>query len=464
MANKLILVPEQLYRGLTSNSPADLNLDFARRNLEKIKHSRKNLSAKNANYNQELRRYLNLRNEHENKPVKVEVVNGSKLLINKKTRQGIRAPSPVVDPFDDNSGTFNLPSNNTSRRSYSINGIDEESYIPIDVDEALGAPLPPSRLPGRTIQKRKYFGHNEDVRDGKRQRYQEARPGPRANQLRANQFRRRQAAQIADRLRRENQPDINREVGDALDAPLPAPSRITSRELQKRRVDGQASGNSEKKIKIEEITQTLTAKQRRIDQNKRRQAAQVAERIRRENQPDIPREIGDALEAPLPASVPSTSRQAQKRNVSSEDGVDSEDKKRKLEVKPQQQSRLDSEDVRVDRLYRMLNADQNKYRVRDDIILTRRGLPVSGSDLKETLKFMVRYDKGTSKRSQKGNVKPPPGTSYIRKYFEKEPELRSYLSSSPRLKFSNRERGEQRRAEQQLQRGTKKARFIPNLW
>jgi hypothetical protein len=112
----------------------------------------------------------------------------------------------------------------------------------------------------------------------------------------------------------------------------------------------------------------------------------------------------------------------------------------------------------------MLNADQNKYRVRDDIILTRRGLPVNGSDLKETLKFMVRYDKGTSKRSQKGNVKPPPGTSYIRKYFEKEPELRSYLSSSPRLKFSNRERGEQRRAEQQLQRGTKKARFIPNLW
>jgi hypothetical protein len=92
MANKLILVPEQLYRGLTSNSPADLNLDFARQNLEKIKHSRKNLSTKNANYNQELRRYLHLRNEHENKPVKVEVVNGSKLLINRKTRQGIRAP------------------------------------------------------------------------------------------------------------------------------------------------------------------------------------------------------------------------------------------------------------------------------------------------------------------------------------------------------------------------------------
>jgi hypothetical protein len=133
------------------------------------------------------------------------------------------------------------------------------------------------------------------------------------------------------------------------------------------------------------------------------------------------------------------------------------------EIPHQQQPRLDSEDVRVDRLYRMLNADQNRYKVRDNIILTRRGLPVSGSDLKETLKFMVRYDKGTSKRSQKGNVKPPPGTSYIRKYFEKEPEVRSYLSPKLRLKFFKSRERRTETCRTTVTTGNKKGKIYPQF-
>lgn len=81
MANKFILVPQDIYRGLTSADTGDINLDFSRRMLEQAKRQRANASTKNNNTRQELRRFLNLRNQHENKPTKVEVVNGAKILV-----------------------------------------------------------------------------------------------------------------------------------------------------------------------------------------------------------------------------------------------------------------------------------------------------------------------------------------------------------------------------------------------
>ncbi|CAK5074207.1 unnamed protein product [Meloidogyne enterolobii] len=75
MANKFILVPEDIYRGLTTSDVGEPNLDFTRRALERSKRRKESESFKNVHYNQELRRYLQLRNERENRPVKVELVN-----------------------------------------------------------------------------------------------------------------------------------------------------------------------------------------------------------------------------------------------------------------------------------------------------------------------------------------------------------------------------------------------------
>lgn len=72
-ANKFILLPEDIYKGLTSTDTGNTNLDFTRRQLERVKTQRTDPTTKNARYNQELRRYLHLKKETEEKPVKVEM-------------------------------------------------------------------------------------------------------------------------------------------------------------------------------------------------------------------------------------------------------------------------------------------------------------------------------------------------------------------------------------------------------
>ena len=74
MANKLVLVPEAIYRGLTTTDVGEPNLDFTRHQLDKIRRSRTKPPIKNIRLNQELRRYLTLRNERENRPIKVQMI------------------------------------------------------------------------------------------------------------------------------------------------------------------------------------------------------------------------------------------------------------------------------------------------------------------------------------------------------------------------------------------------------
>ena len=93
MANKLLLVPEAMYHGLTASAAPgsttttsskidnadddNMNLDFVRKNLERTKKRRiRNLSKKNVEYNQELRRFLKLRKEQKDKPIRVKLDNG----------------------------------------------------------------------------------------------------------------------------------------------------------------------------------------------------------------------------------------------------------------------------------------------------------------------------------------------------------------------------------------------------
>ena len=122
MANKLILVPEPIYRGLTTSSTGknDLNLDFAQQTLEGAKRKKQNISAKNINYNQALRRYLHLRNERENKPLKVELADGPRLLA-RRQRPGA-VPNIFFDEDEDLDFEVNVPDDR--RRYYNIAGVE----------------------------------------------------------------------------------------------------------------------------------------------------------------------------------------------------------------------------------------------------------------------------------------------------------------------------------------------------
>jgi hypothetical protein len=81
MANKYLLIPEELYRGLTEATPESINLEHERKVLEKSKKlPKKDRTARNVNYQQELNRYLKIKREQINKPVKVEVTNGAKFI------------------------------------------------------------------------------------------------------------------------------------------------------------------------------------------------------------------------------------------------------------------------------------------------------------------------------------------------------------------------------------------------
>nr|CAD2202668.1 unnamed protein product [Meloidogyne enterolobii] len=99
MANKFILVPEEIYKGLTTFDTGEPNLDLIRNDLEKIKRKKDNPSAKNVKYNQELRRYLQMRNEQQNKPVKVEMVATPKGAI--MSTNSTRPSSNIVEDDDE---------------------------------------------------------------------------------------------------------------------------------------------------------------------------------------------------------------------------------------------------------------------------------------------------------------------------------------------------------------------------
>lgn len=72
MATKFLLIPEDIFRGLTTSSDTgNINLDFTKKEMENVRRKKDNPTAKNINYNQELRRYLHLRKEEEDKPVNV---------------------------------------------------------------------------------------------------------------------------------------------------------------------------------------------------------------------------------------------------------------------------------------------------------------------------------------------------------------------------------------------------------
>ena len=73
MANKFVLIPDDIWRGLMGTDTGNPTLDFSRRALDNVQNERADPITKNIHYNQELRRYLHFRKEHEEKPVPVKL-------------------------------------------------------------------------------------------------------------------------------------------------------------------------------------------------------------------------------------------------------------------------------------------------------------------------------------------------------------------------------------------------------
>jgi hypothetical protein len=134
MANKFVLVPDDIYRGLTtSSSSGNINLDFARRRLDELKRARLTPTAKNLLYNQELRRYLHLRSQQENKPIKVEMVatpSGAIITNNPAPPASLIAGDEGEDQDDDLFSYHSLPQYIPPFNAHSVPTISPSISVP----------------------------------------------------------------------------------------------------------------------------------------------------------------------------------------------------------------------------------------------------------------------------------------------------------------------------------------------
>ncbi|HEX4852020.1 MAG TPA: hypothetical protein VFV08_14495 [Puia sp.] len=145
MAKKLILVNEDMYKTMLNkqkqqsditkedlNDEDAINLNFIRRIMKKAKEKRgRNMGAKNIAYNQELRRYLKLRKEVKDKPLKVELSNLAKLIM-KKPEASPKIPKKFRK--------WSVNSNNESIKS-AIYDEDDEEFEPFDLGMKKGSSI-----------------------------------------------------------------------------------------------------------------------------------------------------------------------------------------------------------------------------------------------------------------------------------------------------------------------------------
>jgi hypothetical protein len=107
MATKYLLIPEQLYKGLLQDEPENINLDHEKKLVEKIKKIPKNLlSTKNTLYNQEIKRLIKFNKEIKEKPIKVQLTDGSHIItknpsISSQTNKKTKNASTQSSVFDE---------------------------------------------------------------------------------------------------------------------------------------------------------------------------------------------------------------------------------------------------------------------------------------------------------------------------------------------------------------------------
>jgi hypothetical protein len=126
----------------------ELSLENSKQILKNVmKKSKLDESTKNLLYNQQLKRFLKMRNEIANKPIKVELTNGDKILINpgeiinqmqnmlkkKRGRERLRFNAQMYDTDEDNETegtvTFSAPeTEQTKREEYFAKEGSEEDF------------------------------------------------------------------------------------------------------------------------------------------------------------------------------------------------------------------------------------------------------------------------------------------------------------------------------------------------
>lgn len=253
MANKLVLVPQDIWHGMVSTDTGEPNIDFARHELEKVKKERANASAKNLHYNQQLRRYLNLRNEREKRPTRVELANGLRMIM--KTGNGDGSDDEIMMETEprrmpptsrqgrrnENLGTRRR---NTRRRlndpnteGNSNNQMDQEDEVFEDArslpppSEATSAPVPTPFIQSvQTIEQQQQTSRGKKRKGSERQfapqkwRLVEANNEPNKNLLKARfvRNRRRGHLQLHPRSNSNNALAIENEE---LDPNVPSTSR-----------------------------------------------------------------------------------------------------------------------------------------------------------------------------------------------------------------------------------------------
>jgi hypothetical protein len=131
MANKYYLIPKDLYDDLNKTEPENLNIDFERKEVEKSKNIRKK-DVKNLLYNQELKRYIKLKKEQDNKPIRVELTNGAKLLTKKQPILRFSNQSYLLNNNDNADSDDNETLINTSAEYQSaVDETPKSSHTPI---------------------------------------------------------------------------------------------------------------------------------------------------------------------------------------------------------------------------------------------------------------------------------------------------------------------------------------------
>ncbi|KAL3118243.1 hypothetical protein niasHT_003722 [Heterodera trifolii] len=220
MASKFILVPDEIYHGLTNNDSENINLGFAQRTLERTKRRRENVTAKNVHYNQELARYLHLRDEQQNRPTKVEITKGLKALI----KRGDESDEEQV--FDLGADGAQPPASQSRRRHRRPRHYNDDEEMPL-------IPLSPPPQAENRGQKRKANEFYSSWEEGaKRQLRHEDEPVPSSTKI-VNRQRRRKLPPVSWRREEQQIPaDIQQEEPFQ---PAPQPSIPIHPQLNRKR-------------------------------------------------------------------------------------------------------------------------------------------------------------------------------------------------------------------------------------
>ena len=145
MANKFLLIPADLYKGLLEDPNADMNLNFEKGEVQKMKNKpKKDSSAKNVMYNQKMKRYLKIKKQLDDKPIKVKLENGATLVAPPRSTLGyaLRNPSLSVSSYNEDDDFEDATSYGMPESSYAslYDGAEEEDGTLVNVSTPMFQP------------------------------------------------------------------------------------------------------------------------------------------------------------------------------------------------------------------------------------------------------------------------------------------------------------------------------------